>query len=67
MRNQPGNAAVAVKKWVNPNEALMRCCRREYGFGLAEVTVDFLEALEEARYCERTDRDVIADYDIAAT
>src|SRR6266852_4084836 len=67
MRHQTSNAAITVKKRVNPDEAVMRCRRREYGFGLAEAAIDLLEAFEEARYGGRADRDVIADLDITVT
>ena len=64
MRHQPDNAAVAVEKRMNPDETVMRCRCREYGFGFAEAAIDLLDALQEARYGGRADRDVIADPDI---
>ena len=43
----------------------MRCRRAEDGLCLAEVRVDFLEALEEARHCRGADGNVLADRDVA--
>src|SRR5665213_448688 len=67
MRHQARNAAIAVEKWVNPDEAVMRCRRRDYGFGLSEGAINLFETFQEARHSGRADGDVIADFDIGVT
>ena len=64
MRHQPGDAAVAVKKRVNPQQAMMRGSGRNDGVGLAELAVDLFEAFQEARQRRGADRDVPSHRDI---
>jgi len=57
MRHQPRDAAVAVKKRVNPRQTVMGRRRGGNGFGLAEAAIDLLESCQEARHRRRTDGD----------
>src|SRR6516165_3340915 len=64
VRHQPGHTAVAIEKQVHPQQPMMRRCRGENRIGGTQTAIRLLKACEESRYSTRTDRYVLADFDI---
>src|SRR6266436_10425756 len=67
MRHQAGNPSVAVKEWVNPQEAVMRCRRTQNRVRPIQVAVDFLKTFQETRQRSRADGDMVTDLYISPT
>ena len=65
VRHQTGDAPIAVEKGVNPQQAVMRGGRGQYGVGPADAAIDLLEAREEPRHGAGADGDVTTDAHVA--
>lgn len=65
MGDQAGDAAVAVEKWVDPEQAVVDGCGGEDGFRFAGLAVDLGEALQKTGDGAGADGDVVADADVA--
>jgi hypothetical protein len=61
----PGDPAVAVEERVNPQQAMVRRCRRKDVVGPAQPPVGRREAFHEARQRAGADRDMVADLHVA--
>jgi hypothetical protein len=66
MRHEARNAAIAVKEWVHPQQAVVRRRRCDDGFCLSEVTVSFLKAFKKAGQSAGADWNMTPNGDVAA-
>lgn len=67
MRHQPRHAAVAIEKWMNPKEPMVRRSRRKNSIGLADAAVDGFKMGKEARDRAWANGDVTTYFDIVAS
>jgi hypothetical protein len=50
VRHQARDTAIAVEKWVYPEQAMMRGCGVDDGFSLSKARIGRLELPQETRY-----------------